>query len=75
MEKNNVVDIQGFACAMLVIKTKKALEPLQTGEVLEILSSDKGAINDLKAWSAATGHEFLRYVEEGDLLRIWIQKG
>ena len=75
MNSNHILDIQGFSCTMLIVKTKKAIDELKTGEVLEIHSTDKGAINDLKAWSQSAGHEFLDYKEDDDLLTFWIKKG
>lgn len=73
--ENNVLDIKGFSCTMLIVKTKKALDKLNSGEVLEIHSTDKGAVNDLKGWTSSTGHEFVDYKQEEGLLKFWIKKG
>ena len=45
-------------------KTKKAMEALQSGEVLEVHVTDKGAIKDIPAWSQTSGHEVLKHTEE-----------
>lgn len=72
--EDNVLDIKGFSCTMLIVKTKKAMEKLNTGDILEIHSTDKGAVNDLKGWAACTGHEFVDYKRDDDLLKFWIKK-
>ena len=55
-------------------KTKKAMEALQSGEVLEVHVTDKGAIKDIPAWSQTGGHEVLKHTEEDGELKFWIKK-
>lgn len=74
METTNVLDIQGFSCTMLIVKTKNAMDQLKAGEILEIHSTDKGAVNDLKAWCRSVGHKLIDMKEEENLLKFWIKK-
>ena len=74
MESNKVLDAKGMACPMPIVKTKKAMNELEPGQVLEIHATDKGAKNDLAAWAKSGGHELLQ-TEEGDVLKFWIKKG
>ncbi|MDD1512015.1 sulfurtransferase TusA family protein [Priestia megaterium] len=74
MESNKVLDAKGLACPMPIVKTKKAMNELEAGQVLEIHATDKGAKNDLAAWAKSSGHELLQ-TEEGDVLKLWIKKG
>ncbi|WP_374988198.1 sulfurtransferase TusA family protein [Priestia megaterium] len=74
MESNKVLDAKGLACPMPIVKTKKAMNALEAGQVLEIHATDKGAKNDLAAWAKSGGHELLQ-TEEGDVLKFWIKKG
>ncbi|MCU5225176.1 sulfurtransferase TusA family protein, partial [Bacillus tropicus] len=53
---------------------KKAMEALQSGEVLEVHVTDKGAIKDIPAWSQKGGHEVLKHTEEAGELKFWIKK-
>ncbi|KRD99330.1 hypothetical protein ASE46_13685 [Bacillus sp. Root239] len=73
MESNKVLDAKGLACPMPIVKTKKAMNELEAGQVLEIHVTDKGAKNDLAAWAKSGGHELLQ-TEEGDVLKFWIKK-
>ncbi|ADF40183.1 sulfurtransferase TusA family protein [Priestia megaterium] len=74
MESNKVLDAKGLACPMPIVKTKKAMNELEAGQVLEIHATDKGAKNDLAAWAKSGGHELLQ-TEEGDVFKFWIKKG
>ncbi|MGR9050433.1 sulfurtransferase TusA family protein [Halobacillus litoralis] len=75
MEANEVLDAKGLACPMPIVKTKKAIEKLETGEVLEVQATDKGAKSDIAAWVKSGGHELLKDTEENDVLKFWIKKG
>ncbi|MBU8687184.1 sulfurtransferase TusA family protein [Priestia megaterium] len=73
MESNKVLDAKELACPMPIVQTKKAMNELEAGQVLEIHATDKGAKNDLAAWAKSGGHELLQ-TEEGDVLKFWIKK-
>ena len=49
MEVTKTVDAKGLACPMPIVKTKKAIDSMNSGKVLEVLATDKGALNDLTA--------------------------
>ncbi|MED3833246.1 sulfurtransferase TusA family protein [Peribacillus frigoritolerans] len=75
MNADKVLDAKGLACPMPIVKTRKAMNDLQTGQVLEIHVTDKGAQADLAAWSKSGGHELMETAEENDILKFWIRKG
>ena len=75
MNSDIVLDAKGLACPMPIVKTRKAMNDLQTGQVLEIHVTDKGAKADLAAWSKSGGHELVEMGEENDILKFWIRKG
>ncbi|MDP9741549.1 UNVERIFIED_ORG: tRNA 2-thiouridine synthesizing protein A [Bacillus sp. B2I3] len=75
MNADKVLDAKGLACPMPIVKTRKAMNDLQTGQVLEIHVTDKGAKADLAAWSKSGGHELIETAEENDILKFWIRKG
>lgn len=74
MEVSKVLDAKGLACPMPIVKTKKAMMDLDSGQVLEIHTTDKGAKNDLSAWAKSGGHELLKLEEENDVWKFWIKK-
>lgn len=75
MNVDKVLDAKGLACPMPIVKTKKAMNELKSGQVLEIHSTDKGAKNDLTAWAVSGGHDLLNFQEEYEVLKFWIKKG
>jgi TusA-related sulfurtransferase len=75
MNADKVLDAKRLACPMPIVKTRKAMNDLQTGQVLEIHVTDKGAKADLAAWSRSGGHELVETAEENDILKFWIRKG
>ncbi|GAA0330378.1 sulfurtransferase TusA family protein [Bacillus carboniphilus] len=70
-----VLDAKGLACPMPIVKTKKAMNDIASGEVLEVVATDKGAKNDLTAWAASTGHELVESKEENGVFTFYIRKG
>ncbi|NBI28463.1 sulfurtransferase TusA family protein [Chengkuizengella marina] len=75
MNATKILDAKGLACPMPIVKTKKMIEELQSGDILEIHATDKGAKNDLAAWVKSTGHELLESSEDNGLFKFWIKKG
>jgi len=74
MNSDKVLDAKGLACPMPIVRTKKAMVELESGQVLEIHATDKGAKNDLAAWAKSGGHELVSDVEENGVLKFWIKK-
>ena len=68
------VDTKGLACPMPIVRTKKEIGTIQSGEVLEVLATDKGALNDFAAWAKSGGHTILEQTEEAGVLKFYIQK-
>ncbi|WBL14400.1 sulfurtransferase TusA family protein [Sutcliffiella sp. NC1] len=75
MNNNKVLDVKGLNCPMPLVKTKKALNDLQSGEVLEVIATDKGAKADLTAWAKSTGNEMVDMKEENNVFTFYIKKG
>ncbi|MFD1863539.1 sulfurtransferase TusA family protein [Planococcus chinensis] len=75
MNADKVLDSKGLACPMPIVKTRKEMKDMESGQVLEILATDKGAKADMTAWAKSGGHELLDIQEDGDVLKFWIQKG
>ncbi|WP_028594209.1 sulfurtransferase TusA family protein [Paenibacillus assamensis] len=75
MESFNVLDAKGLACPMPIVKTKKAIGEMETGQVLEIHTTDKGAKSDLSAWAKSGGHELVKHEEDNGVFTFWIKKG
>jgi tRNA 2-thiouridine synthesizing protein A len=69
------LDASGLACPMPVVRTRQAIDELSSGEVLEVISTDRGSVRDLPAWAGSTGHRLIEQREEGDRFVFLIEKG
>lgn len=68
------LDAKGLACPMPIVRTKKTMNTLEAGQVLEVEATDKGSKADLKAWAESTGHQYIGTIEEGDVLKHYLRK-
>lgn len=69
-----LLDAKGLACPMPIVKTKKAMNELQAGQILEVQATDKGSKADLEAWATSSGHQYLGTIEQGDVLKHYLRK-
>lgn len=74
IQTNRVLACEGLACPMPVVKTKKTIEEMNSGEVVEVRATDKGSVADLQSWSKRTGHQYLGLREEDGVFRHFIRK-
>jgi tRNA 2-thiouridine synthesizing protein A len=56
---NKEVDARGLNCPLPILRAKKALAEIQTGEVLRVLATDPGSVRDFSAFSRQTGNELI----------------
>ena len=57
------VDARGLNCPLPVLRTKKALNDMKSGEILRITATDPGSVRDFEAFSRQTGNELLEHGE------------
>ncbi|MFA9556970.1 sulfurtransferase TusA family protein [Evansella sp. AB-rgal1] len=72
---DKVLDAKGLACPMPIVRTKKEMDKMEAGKVIEIHTTDKGAKSDLTAWASSGGHELLGHEEDEGVFKFWIKKG
>lgn len=75
MNIKKVVEAKGLACPMPLVRTKKTMDELQSGDIIEVLATDKGSKADLTAWAKSTGHQLIETKEENGVFIFLIQKG
>ncbi len=71
---DKVLDLRGLVCPEPVLMTKKAVDELEKGQVIEVWGTDPGTKSDLPAWARRVGHEFLGYKEEADYVKFYVRK-
>jgi tRNA 2-thiouridine synthesizing protein A len=69
------LDATGLLCPLPVLKARRALKPLASGAVLEVLATDPGAVKDFEHFCNTTGCELVESSEQpGGVLRFRIRK-
>ena len=71
----SVLDAKGLSCPMPLLRTKKEIGKLASGEVLQIDGTDPGSRNDIPGWCDRAGHEYLGEKEETGYISFFIKKG
>ena len=62
------VDACGLNCPLPILKAKKALSEMQSGQLLRVRSTDPGSTRDFQAFARQTGNELVEQSGEGDVL-------
>lgn len=75
IEVNKSVDARGTSCPGPLLAAKKAMGEINSGDILEVLSSDEGTKKDIPKWANKKGHEYLGTVEESGFFKIYVKKG
>jgi tRNA 2-thiouridine synthesizing protein A len=72
---DQVVDAKGLSCPMPILKTKKAMDKLEPGQILELQATDGGTSNDLPAFARRGGHELLGEEQRDGYVAYFVKKG
>ena len=66
MDSNKEIDTRGLNCPLPILKAKKALAELPSGQVLKVVATDPGSVRDFQAFARQTGNELLEQSTDGD---------
>ncbi|MGD9390135.1 MAG: sulfurtransferase TusA family protein [Thioalkalispiraceae bacterium] len=67
------LDARRLLCPMPVIRTQDAIAELENGDIIEVVCTDPGALNDVPAWCRINGHKVLETSEKDDEIIITIE--
>ena len=68
------LDARGLNCPLPILRTKKTLNDMQSGEILQILATDPGSVRDFQAFSRQTGNELLEHSAGDGEFRFLLKK-
>jgi tRNA 2-thiouridine synthesizing protein A len=68
------LDASGLNCPLPILRAKKALGTLESGQVLRIVATDPGSVKDFEAFAKQTGNELMESGEEGGKFVFLIKK-
>lgn len=73
---DQTLDTTGMSCPMPMLKTKKALSKMNTGEIIEVISSDAGSQRDIPKFGKKNGNSYLGNIsEDNGIHKYYIRKG
>jgi len=72
---DRTLDAKGLSCPMPLLRTKKEIDKIESGQILEILGTDPGSRNDLPGWCERSGHEYMGEKEDDGFIRFYNKKG
>jgi tRNA 2-thiouridine synthesizing protein A len=59
MQVHKEIDTRGLNCPLPILKAKKALTDMQSGQLLKVLATDAGSVRDFQAFAKQTGNELV----------------
>lgn len=68
------LDATGLNCPLPILKTKKALAGLASGQALHVTATDPGSVRDFQTFCKQTGHDLTSAYEEGETFHFFITK-
>ncbi len=71
---DKLLDAKGLNCPLPILRTKKAMNEMASGEVLKVLTTDPGSVKDFQAFAKQTGHLLLDHGEEAGALVFFLEK-
>ncbi|MEA5096952.1 MAG: sulfurtransferase TusA family protein [Burkholderiaceae bacterium] len=74
MEFDIEVDARGLNCPLPILRAKKALAGMQSGEVLRVMTTDKGSLRDFQAFAKQTGNELLAQEDRGSEYEFFMKR-
>lgn len=68
------LDARGLNCPLPILKTKKALAEMASGEILRVQATDPGSVRDFQAFARQTGNNLLSQEQDGDVFIFLMQR-
>ncbi len=74
MNADKELDARGLNCPLPILRSKKALAEIGSGQILKIISTDPGSVKDFQAFAKQTGNELLSSTEAGGEYTFFMKK-
>ena len=74
MEANQTLDARGLNCPLPILRTKKSLNAMQSGDTLKVIATDPGSLKDMVSFCTQTGNALLSSQQTGGDFEFFIRK-
>jgi tRNA 2-thiouridine synthesizing protein A len=74
MNFDKELDARGLNCPLPILRAKKALADMSSGQVLHIIATDPGSVKDFQAFAKQTGNELLSQAENNKEFEFYLKR-
>lgn len=74
MEFDRDLDVKGLNCPLPILRTKKTLAEMESGQILRVVATDPGSLKDFPAFAKQTGNELLEHKEENRVFEFFLKR-
>lgn len=74
MDFHKDLDARGLNCPLPILKAKKALAEMVSGEVLRVVATDSGSVRDFQAFARQTGNQLLEQSQDGAEFTFYMRR-
>lgn len=74
MSFDRELDVKGLNCPLPILRTKKALAEMESGQVLHVLATDPGSVKDFAAFARQTGNELIEQKQEDKVFEFFLRR-
>jgi len=74
LQHDKEIDTRGLNCPLPILRTKKALSDVQSGQVLKVVATDPGSVKDFETFAKQTGHTLLQHAEANGEFTFFMRK-
>jgi tRNA 2-thiouridine synthesizing protein A len=74
MDADIEIDTRGLNCPLPILKAKKALTSMSSGQLLKVRSTDPGSLRDFQAFARQTGNELVEQSTLADEFVHWLKR-
>lgn len=71
---DDTLDVRGECCPYPLLITKKRVESLNSGEILEVIADDPVAPQNIDSWTKKSGNKLLAVKRDGKIYKIYVRK-
>lgn len=74
MQFDRDLDVKGLNCPLPILRTKKTLAEMESGQVLRVLATDPGSLKDFPAFAKQTGNELVEQLEVNRVFEFYLKR-
>ena len=74
MQFDRELDVKGLSCPLPILRTKKTLAEMTSGQVLRVMATDPGAVKDFQAFAKQTGNHLLANAEADQVFEFYFKR-